>query len=194
VTSDDAEKEGGAKLASVTEGAPSEGAGLKAGDVVTAVDGKAIKKSEELSDAIGTRKPGDTVALTLTRGGKPMTIKVTLGEPAELNPPRQPLDFKTEDVAGGVAVRALAPNGSSAQAGLQVGDVITLLDKQKVTQSKQVQEAFRTAKPGNKVALTVQRGKETKQFAVAVPERGFRRRSTRPYAFAYGGQRENAQD
>src|SRR5262249_52598978 len=76
VTSDDVAKEGGAKLASVTEGAPSQGAGLKAGDIVTAVDGKAIKKSEELSDAIGTRKPGDTVTLTLTRDGKPTTMKV----------------------------------------------------------------------------------------------------------------------
>ncbi len=194
VTSDDAENGTGAKIASVTENAPAQEAGLKAGDVVTAVDKAPIKKSDDFSDAIGKRNPGDAVTLTLTRAGKTLTLKATLSEPADMAPPRQTLDFKAEEIAGGVAVRALSPRGSSAQAGLQVGDVITLLDKQKVTQTKQLQDAFRAAKPGNKVTLTVQRGKETKQIAVVVPERPFRRRSTRAYAFAYGGQRENAQD
>src|SRR5262245_26533666 len=180
VTSDDAENGTGAKIASGTENAPAAEVGLKAGDVVTAVDKTPIKKSDDFSDAIGKHKPGDTVTLTLLRAGKTLTLTATLTEPADLAPPRQTLDFKTEEVAGGVAVRALAPGGSSAQAGLQVGDVITQLDKQKVTQAKQLLDAFRAAKPGNKVSLTVQRGKETKQVAVVVPERAFRRRTNRP--------------
>ncbi|MFO0842243.1 MAG: PDZ domain-containing protein [Gemmataceae bacterium] len=195
VRSDDAEKEGGAKVTSLTEGAPAEKAGLKANDVVTAVDGKPVKKADDFSAAIQGRKPGETITITVTRDGKPLTIQATLGEPPDLQAGnRRTLDFKTEEGQGGVVVRGVFPGGPSAEAGLQAGDVVTAIDKQKVTQSKQVIEAFRAAKPGNKVVLTAQRGKETKQLAVVVPDRGTRRTPPRPYAFFYGGQRENVQD
>src|SRR3954453_18485150 len=60
---------GGAELTNVQAGTPAAKAGLKAGDVVTAVDGHAVASAEELTAAIGSHKPGDKVTLTVKSGG-----------------------------------------------------------------------------------------------------------------------------
>jgi photosystem II stability/assembly factor-like uncharacterized protein len=109
---------------------------------------------------------------------------------------RRLIDFKSEDTAAGVRVLALFPRGSSATAGLMVGDVITQFDKQKVNKVEQIAEALRAAKPKTKVVYKVTRGSETKDLVITVPEplTTTRRRPTRPYAQWYGGQRENSQN
>ncbi len=56
------------------------------GDVITAVDGKAVESMEELSAAVKAQKSGDKVELTVLRSGKEITVAVTLGErPAQSN-------------------------------------------------------------------------------------------------------------
>ena len=56
------------------------------GDVITAVDGKAVESMEDLSAAVKAQKPGDKVELTVLRNGKEITVTVTLGErPAQSN-------------------------------------------------------------------------------------------------------------
>lgn len=60
----------------VLAGSPALGV-LKAGDIITAVDGKAVGTPEQVRDAIVARKPGDEVTLTVTRGGKKRTETVT---------------------------------------------------------------------------------------------------------------------
>jgi putative serine protease PepD len=69
----------GARLTEVRSGTPAERAGLRAGDVVTAIDGKAISSSDELTSAIGSKRPGDSVSITYTRDGSSHTIEVELG-------------------------------------------------------------------------------------------------------------------
>jgi putative serine protease PepD len=64
----------------LTPGGPADSAGLQPGDVVTAVDGKAVGDSSELIVAIRARQPGDVVSLTVQRGGRTFQVKVTLGE------------------------------------------------------------------------------------------------------------------
>src|SRR3984957_8384269 len=59
---------------------PAEKAGLKAGDVIVAVDGTAIKDSRELAQKIGTMSPGSSVKLDVTRGGQDQSFTVTLGQ------------------------------------------------------------------------------------------------------------------
>src|SRR5262249_38835794 len=68
----------GAELARVYPDTPAARAGLEAGDVVTAIDGKTITGESDVSDAIGHFKPGDTITVTYDRGGKSATAKVTL--------------------------------------------------------------------------------------------------------------------
>lgn len=74
---------GGALIQEVTAGGPAEKAGLKVQQVITKVDGKDVTTSEELIAAIGAKKPGDSVTLTVTTlkdGTAASEVKVTLGE------------------------------------------------------------------------------------------------------------------
>ena len=50
------------------------------GDVITAVDGKAVATMQDLSAAVKAQKPGDKVELTVLRNGKEIAVAVTLGE------------------------------------------------------------------------------------------------------------------
>jgi putative serine protease PepD len=75
----DATSGGGAQVGAVTSGSPAEKAGLKAGDVITAVDGKAIAGADDLTAAINTRAPKDKITLKISRNGSARTIDVTLG-------------------------------------------------------------------------------------------------------------------
>jgi putative serine protease PepD len=69
----------GARLGEVTSGGAADKAGLQAGDVVTAVDGKAIASGDALVAAVRSHRPGDEVKITLTRAGKSQTVTATLG-------------------------------------------------------------------------------------------------------------------
>jgi putative serine protease PepD len=69
----------GATIATITPGSPAQTAGLQVGDVVTKVDSRRITDADSLIVSIRTHNPGDTVTLTLTRGGATKTIKVKLG-------------------------------------------------------------------------------------------------------------------
>jgi putative serine protease PepD len=75
----DAQSRAGAVIDSVESGSPAESAGLKAGDVITAVDGKAIAGADELTAAISGHDPKDKVTLDVTRNGSTRTIDITLG-------------------------------------------------------------------------------------------------------------------
>jgi putative serine protease PepD len=70
---------GGARIATVTSGSPAADAGLKTGDVVTALDGTSISDAEELTVAVVAKQPGDTVKITVTRDGSTKTLTATLG-------------------------------------------------------------------------------------------------------------------
>ena len=67
-----------ARIAGVRSGTPAKHAGLKAGDVVTALGGRPVSTGDELASAIAAHKPGDTVSVTYTRDGKSHTVTVTL--------------------------------------------------------------------------------------------------------------------
>ena len=90
-----ADDQGGALIQTVTSGSPADKAGLRGsdrafgadgeqvmigGDIVTAVDGKAVESMEALSDVVKAQKPGDKVELTVLRDGREITVTVTLGE------------------------------------------------------------------------------------------------------------------
>lgn len=60
----------------VRENSPAAKAGIKAGDVIVAADGKGVGESEELVDAINAKKDGDVI-LTVIRNKKKETVKVT---------------------------------------------------------------------------------------------------------------------
>ena len=69
----------GARVGTVVDGSPAAKAGLQAGDVITAVEGKTITSADDLTAAVGNRAPGDKVTVTLRRNGATKTVTVTLG-------------------------------------------------------------------------------------------------------------------
>ena len=71
--------QGGVSVTSVRSGTPAAGAGLRSGDVVTAVDGTAVRSANALEALIAAKKPGDHVTLTVRRNGATRSIAVTLG-------------------------------------------------------------------------------------------------------------------
>jgi putative serine protease PepD len=71
-------RQNGAAITQVRASTPAARAGLRAGDVVTAAAGKRTTSASELRAAITARRPGDTISLTYTRGGKSHTVKVKL--------------------------------------------------------------------------------------------------------------------
>ena len=77
----DAETQGsahGVRLSAVAPQSPAEKAGLKAADVIAAVDGQAVDGPEKLAEAIGRHAPGDTVKLLVFSEGKFRDVSVTL--------------------------------------------------------------------------------------------------------------------
>jgi len=78
VTIDSADRDG-AQLADIVSDSPAEDAGLKADDVVIAVDGTYINGAESLVAQLRERTPGTEVTLTIVRDGKSQDVKVTLG-------------------------------------------------------------------------------------------------------------------
>lgn len=67
-----------ALIAGVRGGTPAAKAGLRKGDVVTALGGKTISSPDELASVINGFKPGESVSLTYKRGGESHTVQVTL--------------------------------------------------------------------------------------------------------------------
>ncbi len=68
----------GVKFSDVRENSPAAKAGLKAGDIMTEFDGKAIQNLYDFTYALRARKPGDEVKVKVTRDGKPLDVTVVL--------------------------------------------------------------------------------------------------------------------
>lgn len=69
----------GAVIAQVSPGSPAAAAGLQAGDVVVAVNGKSVANASSLRSAIGLTAPGQEIDLEIIRNGAPQTLSVAIG-------------------------------------------------------------------------------------------------------------------
>ncbi len=70
----------GAAVEAVNEGSCAEKAGIQEGDIITAMDGRAVASSDDLSAAISSHRAGDTVTVTVYRRGETLELTVTLDE------------------------------------------------------------------------------------------------------------------
>jgi S1-C subfamily serine protease len=70
---------GGAQISQVSPNSPAARAGLHAGDVVTAINGKAMNSTQQFIETVDTYSPGQTITLSVKRGGNTETVKLTLG-------------------------------------------------------------------------------------------------------------------
>ncbi|MCU1691406.1 MAG: putative secreted protein [Frankiales bacterium] len=85
-------------VADIAAGAPATGK-LQAGDVVTAVDGAAVRDGKALRAAVSAVRPGDAVSIAFTRAGKPSTVSITTGTATGEPAPRAVIGVEPQDRA-----------------------------------------------------------------------------------------------
>lgn len=132
----------GAVIANVEVGSAAERAGLKAGDVVTAVDKAPVRSAADLRNKIGLLRVGDAPEFAVLRAGKSMVIHATVTKPAQkltqggqINPLLEGATFGpvTLDASTkGAEVISVQTGSKAARAGLRKGDIITSVNQQEV--------------------------------------------------------------
>jgi len=169
---------GGALITQVAKDSAAARAGLKAGDIVTALNGRNVKSAAEFRNAIGLLRVGEKVEIALLRDGqaRKVTAEVadptvqTTGETAESrNVPegsqhRALEGAQLEDApSGGVLVRAVAPGSPAANTGLRSNDIIVAANGVRVSSSADLSAAWRASanRGGSTVVLQIRRGGET---------------------------------
>jgi serine protease Do len=173
----------GALVNSAETGTPAAKAGLKAGDVITAVNGDPVATARELSRQIAGLKPGSKVELSYLRNGKEQTASVELGslpnersaqvDPREERSPQQ-LGLRLGPSDEGVAVVAVDPSGPAAAKGIKEGDVILEVGGQAVSRPADIKAGLdAAAKEGKRaVLLRVKSAEGTRFVAIAMPKAG----------------------
>jgi serine protease Do len=171
---------------------PASEAGLKPGDVITKLNGKAIEDAGDLTRRIDSFKPGDKVELTLMRNDAERTLEATLAEhkistvaaKAENTDTAQNQAAPTlgvalaraNEIAGagdkGVAVVGVDPDGAAATEGLTAGDVILDVAGKPVSTPEDVKSGFANAKTQGKkgVLMRVQTADGERYGAFPFPE------------------------
>lgn len=144
-------------------------AGIKAGDVLTSLDGKPINSFAELRAKIGTTAPGKTVKIGLLREGKPLELSVVLDNNTSgatsaesLSPALQGASLangQAKDGSKGVQIEDVTKDTPAAHVGLQKGDIIIGVNRERVENITQLRKILES-KP-SVLALNVVRGEET---------------------------------
>jgi serine protease Do len=155
---------------------------LQPGDVVVGLNGRPIDNMSALRNHVATTAPGTDLRLDIVRGGEKQQVTVTLGEQpdevdtvaratrgdargsatleqigVQLARPTEALlqRFGIPNATGGALVTALGPTSVAAQAGLQVGDLITKIGDQPVNSPQEVSAALSQADLGQGVRVHV---------------------------------------
>ncbi len=164
---------------------PAAKAGIESGDVITSVNGEAVKDPRELARTIGSLAPGANVKLNVLHKGKDEAINLTLGQlpstqEADANPahgsdvPRLGLTVApASSVAGagkaGVVVTDIDPKSAAADRGVKEGDVILEVAGKSVASPGDVREAIKTAGADNKNSVLMRVRSSDGSHYVAIP-------------------------
>jgi serine protease Do len=174
----------GALVGEVEPNAPASKAGIKTGDVITAVNGKKVNDPRELRLMIGSMAPGTKVQIEINREGQAKTFDVQLAEmpvsaanentetsSEEPAPPQRTTVFGgvgvtniTEDIRTalnlpkeiqGAVIADIDAESPAAKAGLREGDVIQEVNKQLVKNAKDLVAISKKLKPNEKILMRV---------------------------------------
>lgn len=173
----------GVLVSEVVPGGPAALAGIKAGDVITAIGDRPVGTTNDLQLEVMYRAVGEEVTVSILRDGKPLSLKVVLRErPEETAPAPQPEPGKekfgltveaiTPELAAryslrrttGVVVTRVAAGSRAHWAGIAVGDVIVEVNRQAVGSLADWNRIVAGLGERDEVLLTVVRGERTRFF------------------------------
>ena len=159
----------GAVVTRVDTGSPAEGAGLQTGDVLTAVDGKPVRSSQDVRNAEGLLPLGAKVTLSVKREGAARDVQATIEAPRLATLDGGKVDGRLAGVvlsdlspeqraAGlfGVALSGIKRGSAADRAGLRDGDIVIGIGQRKVASVKGLPVG--SALAGRQLLLTVVRG------------------------------------
>jgi serine protease Do len=181
----------GALVASPQDGSPGQKAGIKNGDVITAVNGDTIKDPRDLARRIGAMAPGAKVEVSLWRNGKAQSVTVELGTlPAEQKvasnadgkqqaEPEKPASEKAladlglavgpSDDGKGVAITSVDPDSDAADSGVKEGQKITSVNNQEVSSAQDIAKVIDQAKKDGRTRALFQIQSDDGSRFVALP-------------------------
>ncbi|MBV9289165.1 MAG: PDZ domain-containing protein, partial [Hyphomicrobiales bacterium] len=178
----------GALVAQTQKNSPAAEAGVKSGDVITAVNGETVADPTELARKIAALGPKKTATLAIIRNGSPTTIEVTLGTmPADKTANAETgnnnsgaeggsstlakLGLTLKRSPDGVVVTEVDPDGAAADKGLKQGDVILEVAGQSVNRPSDVAQAISKAKTDGKKSVLMRVKSSEGEHFVALPTR-----------------------
>lgn len=182
----------GVIVSKVEENSPADKAGIKEEDVILKFNGKDIDNTVELSTLVASTSPKSDIDLKILRNGKPMDVKVRLGE-LNANGQRRAESGRTsyENIGlavsnitpaliqkydlptkiTGVVVTQVDPNGAAAQFGIQVGDVIMKVNRENIRSVADFEKQISSTKPGENILFYLRRGDGNLFLAFPMPEK-----------------------
>jgi serine protease Do len=173
----------GVIVSSVTSGSAADRAGVKQGDVITALNGQPVRDMNSLRNRVAASGPGSTADVTIVRDGSEKHVSVKLDE---LNPDklarngrggdeneggdRSALGVAVQPSDKGLVVQQVDPNGRAADAGIQQGDVIKSVNREPVKSIDDLRSALK--KTSDKPALLLIQRQDAQIFVTVRPANG----------------------
>ena len=153
----------GAFVSQVMPNSSAAKAGIKAGDVITSLNGKAISSFAALRAQVGTMPVGSKISLGLLRDGKPVTVELELQQSSQTQVDSSSIfsgiegaEMSNKGQDKGVVVNTVKAGSPAAQIGLKKGDIIVGANQQAVKNIAELRKIL-DSKP-SVLALNIQRG------------------------------------
>lgn len=170
----------GVLISDIVKGSPAEKTNLHRGDIVLSIDGKKVTTAQKLTNAVLDRDVGDEVTLRINRNGEVKEVNVVLEEKpgriaevrgtGEAKPylgmsvqaitPDTIRRYDLDEDEKGVVITEIEPGSTAEDAGMRAGDVIKEINRGKISDIADYNEAVSKAKEG-RVLLLVKRGPYT---------------------------------
>ena len=178
--------EKGALVSDAQEDGPAREAGIRAGDVITAVNDREVASPRELARIVANYAPDTKVDVTLWRGGSQEQVSVELGKlpgddqlasrdeaPAPSSSDTALEDFgltvARADDGDGLVVTDVEAGSPAADRGIQAGDVIVSINSVAIANSQDVAKAVAEAEDAGRKAVLVQISRDDGNRFVALP-------------------------
>jgi serine protease Do len=152
----------GALIARVFEESPAEAAGLRAGDVITAVNGKPVDSRESFSTLTATASAGGPLTLTIAREGSSRTVTVRPVDPPSslgLRILEQIAGLRVADQSRSVVIDEVDRGSRGASIGLAPGDVIVGVSGVEIRSTGELNTELIKAAERSSIVLSVARGR-----------------------------------